>query len=75
MIGGEAIFAAALPIADIIHMTEVAASPEGDAFMPLIDRAQWRETACEGPHTADGLRYSFVTLERYCRERREPVRC
>jgi dihydrofolate reductase len=65
VIGGQAIFAEALPIADIIHMTQVAASPEGHAFMPLIDRTQWRETARDGPHTADGLRYSFVTLERY----------
>ena len=65
VIGGEAIFAAALPIAAIIHMTQVAVSPEGDAFMPPIDRAQWRETASEGPYTVDGLQYSFVTLERY----------
>jgi dihydrofolate reductase len=65
VIGGEAIFAEALPIADIIHMTQVNASPEGDAFMPLIDRSQWRESARDGPHSAHGLQYSFVTLERY----------
>jgi dihydrofolate reductase len=65
VIGGEAIFAEALPIADIIHMTQVNASPEGDAFMPLINRAHWREASCDGPHSADGLQYSFVTLERY----------
>lgn len=64
VIGGEAIFAAALPIANIIHLTEVAATPDGDAVMPPIDRTQWRETACEGPYDADGIRYSFVTLER-----------
>ena len=65
VIGGQAIFAEALPVADIIHMTQVAASPDGDAFMPLIDRTHWRETAREGPYDADGVRYSFVTLERY----------
>jgi len=64
IIGGEAIFAAALPVAQAIHLTEVAASPEGDAFMPPIDREQWREVAREGPYDADGLRYSFVTLAR-----------
>ena len=64
VIGGQAIFAQALPIADTIHMTQVHASPDGDAFMPLIDRAVWRETASEGPYEADGLRYSFVTLKR-----------
>jgi dihydrofolate reductase len=65
VIGGEAIFAAALPLAETIHLTEVAASPEGDAFMPPIDRTLWREVSREGPYEADGLRYSFVTLERY----------
>lgn len=64
VIGGEAIFAAALPVAQTIHLTEVAGSPEGDAFMPPIDRGQWHEVAREGPYDADGLRYSFVTLER-----------
>ena len=64
VIGGVAIFAEALPIADIIHLTEVAASPEGDAFMPPIDRTEWHEIAREGPHTADGIAYSFVTLKR-----------
>lgn len=65
VIGGEAIFADALPLAQIIHLTEVAATPDGDAFMPPIDRKQWREVAREGPYEADGVRYSFVTLERY----------
>lgn len=64
VIGGEAIFAAALPLAQTIHLTEVAAAPEGDAFMPPIDRTLWRETAREGPHDVNGLAYSFVTLTR-----------
>ena len=64
VIGGEAIFAEALPLAQIVHLTEVAASPECDAFMPPIDRNAWREIAREGPYEADGLRYSFVTLKR-----------
>ena len=69
VIGGEAIFAAALPIADTIHLTEVEAAPEGDAFMPPIDRTQWSETAREGPYDADGVRYSFVTLNRRAQSR------
>jgi dihydrofolate reductase len=64
VIGGEAIFSEALPLADTIHLTEVAASPEGDAFMPPIDRGEWREIAREGPYEANGLAYSFVTLTR-----------
>lgn len=64
VIGGEAIFAAAFPLADRIELTEVAAAPEGDAFMPRFDASQWRETQREGPHDSAGLRYAFVTLER-----------
>jgi dihydrofolate reductase len=64
VIGGEAIFAAALPLAKRIYLTEIAATPEGDAFMPAFDRSQWREPAREGPFDAAGLAYNFVTLER-----------
>ena len=64
VIGGEAIFAAALPIANRIHLTEIAATPRGDAFMPAFDRTLWRETAREGPFDAGGVAYNFVTLER-----------
>jgi dihydrofolate reductase len=64
VIGGENIFAAALPLAHRIELTEVSACPEGDAFMPKIDLNQWRETWRGDPHEAGTLRYSFVTLER-----------
>jgi dihydrofolate reductase len=64
VIGGEAIFASALPLAQRIHLTEVAASPVGDAIMPPFDRNLWREVAREGPHESGTIRYSFVTLER-----------
>ena len=64
VIGGEAIFAAALAVAKRIYLTEIAATPHGDAFMPTFDRSQWRETAREGPFDAAGLRYRFVTLMR-----------
>jgi len=64
IIGGEAIFAAALPLAQRVELTEITAAPEGDAFMPRFDRAQWQETKREGPHETGALRYVFVTLER-----------
>ena len=64
VIGGQAIFAAALPLAHRIHWTQVMSSPDGDAFMPPIDRSTWRETAREGPFESGGLRYAFLTLER-----------
>lgn len=64
VIGGENIFAAALPHASRIYSTEVAGNIAGDAFMPVFDRRQWRETGRDGPHQSGSLSYSFVTLEK-----------
>jgi dihydrofolate reductase len=64
IIGGAAIFAAALPLTQRVELTEIMTAPEGDAFMPPFDRAQWQETKREGPYEAGALRYAFVTLER-----------
>lgn len=63
VIGGAEIFALYLPRADAIELTEVHASPEGDAVVPPF--TGWREVSREG-HAAEGTRpaYSFVRLER-----------
>ena len=63
VIGGAEVFALFLDRADVVELTEVHASPEGDAVVPAF--AGWRETAREN-HAADGARpaYSFVTLTR-----------
>lgn len=47
VIGGQALFAAALPIAARLYLTEVEAAPQGDAFLPAIDETQWREISSE----------------------------
>jgi dihydrofolate reductase len=64
IIGGAEIFKAALPRANRIDLTEVHADVEGDTKMPALDRGIWKEVARENRVTADGLHYSFVTLER-----------
>ena len=64
VIGGAEIYAAALPLANRVHLTEVAADFDGDAVMPPFDPAAWRETAREAHTTPEGLSYAFVTLER-----------
>jgi len=64
ILGGEAIYAEALEIADRIHLTEVEGEFDGDAFLPQFDRAAWMEVAREGPFAELQYRYSFVTLER-----------
>ena len=43
VIGGTSLFEEALPIADVIHLTEVEADVEGDTYFPYFDRSQWRE--------------------------------
>jgi dihydrofolate reductase len=59
VIGGAELFAAALPLARCIYLTEIHACPEGDVTLPPFSPEEWRETARE---TASG--HSFVTLER-----------
>lgn len=43
VIGGTSLFAETLPIADVIHLTEVEADVPGDTYFPEFDRSQWRE--------------------------------
>jgi dihydrofolate reductase len=63
VIGGAEIYRAALRQADRIELTEVHGDIAGDAVF-IFDRAPWREVAREDHVSADGLAYSFVTLER-----------
>ncbi len=66
VIGGAEIYQAALPQADLLYLTEIHASVEGDAVLPAIDWTQWREVAREY-HVAqppNHYDYSFVQYER-----------
>jgi dihydrofolate reductase len=60
VIGGADVFAAALPRAGRIHLTEVHGSPAGDVRLPAFDPRIWREVACQPA----GSTHSYVTLER-----------
>jgi dihydrofolate reductase len=66
VVGGAEIYALALPQADRLHLTEVAAEPEGDVRFPAFDRARFRETFREahpaGPR--DEHAFAFVDWER-----------
>lgn len=62
VVGGAEIYLAALPHADKIYLTEVHACFAGDVQLSRFSRDIWRETARENFITAQGLRYSFVTL-------------
>ena len=65
IIGGAEIFAAFLPLADAIELTEVHGDVAGDTVMPAPDPADWVEVSREDHPAQDGRpAYSFVRLER-----------
>lgn len=64
VIGGAELYAAALPLADRLQLTEIDAAFEGDTWFPAIDPRHWRETARETHHDAAGFGYAFVTYRR-----------
>ncbi len=47
IIGGEEIYRQALPYVDMIYLTSVNASPEGDAFFKLPDEKHWQKETLE----------------------------
>lgn len=66
IIGGSSIYAEFLPLAQKIHLTEIAAAIVGDAYFPELTNIEWQKIAQED-YQADEknvYNYSFVTLER-----------
>ena len=70
VIGGAEIFALVMPLADIIYLTQVHATPQGDTRFPEFDKSNWHEVSrvrhAAGPK--DSADYSFVVLERVADE-------
>ena len=66
VVGGAALYAAALPLAGRLFLTEVAANTEGDVRFPAFDRGQWREVSRESQPADEKNEYAcdFVVLER-----------
>lgn len=59
VIGGAEVYAETIDRADILHLTLVHRTIDGDVFFPTIDTHAWQETERE-PHAA----CTFVTYER-----------
>ncbi|GMA20153.1 dihydrofolate reductase [Arsenicicoccus piscis] len=57
--GGGEVYAAAMPYADELLLTEVDQAPPGEAWFPEVDPDVWAETARD---QRDG--FAFVTYER-----------
>lgn len=66
IMGGAQIYAQWIDRVDQLYITEVKASPEGDAFFPPIDHQAWYEDSRE-PHLADdrhAFAFDFVVYKR-----------
>ena len=66
VIGGGELYRAALPLAAVAYITEIAQAYAGDATFPALDPREWMETSRD-EHRApgdSGLAYAFVTYER-----------
>jgi len=64
VIGGAEIYAAALPLADELLLTELDLDVEGDTFFPVWSRRQFVEVSREEHVASDGTRFAFVTYVR-----------
>jgi dihydrofolate reductase len=66
VVGGAEIYRLLLPSAQRLHVTEIEARPEGDAFFPAIDRERFREISRKA-HPAgsdDEFPFAFVDYVR-----------
>lgn len=64
VIGGAEVYAAALPHADELVLTELDLDVDGDTFFPEWDRDAFREASRTADVAADGTRFAFVVYER-----------
>ena len=66
VIGGEALYRAAMPLADTLFLTEIDRDFAGDARFPDFARELWRETARELRRQDEpgGFGYAFTEYQR-----------
>jgi dihydrofolate reductase len=65
IIGGAQLYADAMPVANVLHLTKVEAEVEGDVFFPAVDWSQWvLMDAVPGADEAANLKYAFCTYSR-----------
>ena len=66
VIGGQKVFEQFLPLSDMIELTVIHTSPNGDTFFPELAGYEWRITNRE-PHTSNERNkfdYTFLSYER-----------
>jgi dihydrofolate reductase len=68
IVGGAALYAAALPLADRILLTRVHGVVDGDVFFPPMADEEWEvvDAARHDPDDRHAFAYSFLELRRVC---------
>lgn len=66
IIGGAEIFQQALPVADVVYLTQIHASFEGDTFFESLNLNEWQLTSKQRfePDEKNKYSYSFCTYTR-----------
>ncbi|HEV3047228.1 MAG TPA: dihydrofolate reductase [Solirubrobacteraceae bacterium] len=64
VIGGERVYAAALPRVERVYATEIEEPVEGDAFFPALDPGRWRRAERSPALREEGHSFSFCVYER-----------
>lgn len=59
IIGGEKIYALAMPLAQHIYLTRVHAQFEADAFFPKINTNEWQQVSCKYYDVDDKHAYAY----------------
>jgi dihydrofolate reductase len=65
VIGGGEIYAAALPLADELVLTEIDRAFEGDTYFPEFDRDEFEEVSRKELRSCMGVEFAFVTYRRH----------
>jgi dihydrofolate reductase len=68
-VGGGEIYELTMPLASVMHLTEIDAEPEGDVLFPEYDRTLWKETFSERHEAGARNEYPF-TYRDFVRVRR-----
>lgn len=64
IIGGASVYKQALPLADVLCITEIdAEAPEADTYFPTIDPTIWKENSRESHPTDEKHEYPYAFVE------------
>lgn len=64
VIGGAQLYAAALPCAQRLYLTEIRAEFPGDTHFPSYDRSNWRAISRQARCGENGLAFDFAVYDR-----------